>query len=554
MSDRRPEEAILGVVGPRGVVRMLARLRARDPSARPILLVPEIDAWRFADGISEVWPTGEEHLELDPGDLSRRLLSAGVSRILVPLGLPRRQLVWVARWAAAERRLGFSLTCGSRRLESRSAVVLSLLALTALVRVPLSVALRLGRRIDGLMMVSVARLLGVLPRRRTTAGAGVCHVITHVGTGGAQRQLHEYLRWAARGEAAEGLRVVALFGGNRAFLVPLRRTGVPVEVLEDACERSRTGRALLELFPNLSTMWHLRCRLRAQLPACVYGWLFLANVAAALAGRSSGVGRIIASELTLNRWKAEPGTGRWWYRAADRASSRLWDEVVTNSAAAAADLAAWTGLPRGAIRVIYNGLDLDALRAAPAREVRALHGIRADEQLILTVGRLAPEKDHDLLLRAAAALARSDLPFRVVIVGHGALEESLRWRTADLGIEPRVVFAGRVDDPQSYYRAADLFVLTSRIESFPNAILEAQAFAVPVVSTDVGGVREMIVPGVTGILLEIPAGAAALAGALRHLLDDPAARSRLGAAGRERVDAHFGIEHMGRAIAAITKG
>ena len=547
---RESTDAVLGVVGPRGVMRMLARLRARDSSARPILLVPEIDAWRFADGNVEVWPTGEEHLELDPEDLSRRLLSAGVSRILVPLGLPRRQLIWVARWAAAERRLGFSLTCGSRRLESRPAVVLSLLALTALVRVPLSVALRLGRWLDGLLVIASARLAGALPRRRIETGTGVCHVITHVGTGGAQRQLLEYLSWKARRRETEGLRVVALFTGNRAFLAALRSTGVAVDVVQDFFEQNALRRAVLALFPHVSAIAGLWRLTRSTSPRCVYAWLFVANVSTGIAGRLAGVPRIVASELSLSGWKRGYQGGRWWYRAADRAAARLWDAVVANSRAAAEDFASWVSLPRDTIHVIHNGIDLQALRSSPVRDVRRLLGIPPARRVVLTVGRLAPEKNLTLLLRSVARLRDSGMGLTLVIVGHGAEGDTLKRLAQELGIASQVMFVGGVRDPESFYRAADLFMLTSSRESLPNVIIEAQAFGLPVVTTDVGGVRELVEDGVTGIVLS-HLEPEALAGAIRRVLEDPGLAQRLGLAGRARVEGEFSVGEMGRRIDAI---
>lgn len=544
--------AVLGIVHPSITLRVAEDLRSGDRPVRPIVLTPEIDAWRFEGGHWDVWTVGEEHLELDPGELTRRLREENVGEVVIPLGVPRRQLAFVARWARSAAAVRFTLRRGGLIIRRRSAVVAALWLLQLFVRLPTSVALRLGRFVDGALVVVAARMARVLPRRAAGASRNVVHVITHVGTGGAQRQLHEYLRWMATHDGGQPLSLVALYGGNRAFLEPLRATGIPVVVVEDRFDRTLVGRVARAAFPTTSVIAGLVRLVRESRPGCLYGWLFLANVACGIAGRLAGVPRVVASERTLNRWKAERGTGRWWYRPADRAAAGLWDAVVTNSAAAADDFAVWAGVPRDAIRVIPNGFDFETLLARPVRDVRRLHRIADDELLILTVGRLSPEKNHELLLRAAARVVRDHSRVRFVLVGHGPLERRLRERARELGIDDRVVFAGRVDDPESYYAAADLFVLTSEIESLPNALIEAQAFGVPAITTDVGGASEVVADGVTGLV--VPVDDQRINRGISEIVGDHERRHSMTTVAAERVDGRFGMGRMAAEVDEVCSG
>lgn len=135
---------------------------------------------------------------------------------------------------------------------------------------------------------------------------------------------------------------------------------------------------------------------------------------------------------------------------------------------------------------------------------------------ILTVARLAPVKNHELLLRAMARM--NDLEAHLMIVGTGELEAPLRRIAADLGIGRRVVFAGYQPEPTAFYDSADLFVLPSDSEGFGNVIVEALARGLPVVATDCpGGPREILEGGRWGRLVPMR-DEAALARAMRETL------------------------------------
>jgi glycosyltransferase involved in cell wall biosynthesis len=157
---------------------------------------------------------------------------------------------------------------------------------------------------------------------------------------------------------------------------------------------------------------------------------------------------------------------------------------------------------------------------------------------VLSIGRFVAEKGHRHLLEAAARIERTKPGAHWVLVGAGELEASLKHQARGLGLESRVHFTGWRDDIPEVLAVSDVFVLPSESEGFGRVVVEAMAMARPVVATAVGGVPEIVQDGQTGILVP-PSDPAALADAVRSLLDDPARASRLGAAGRARAESRF---------------
>lgn len=166
------------------------------------------------------------------------------------------------------------------------------------------------------------------------------------------------------------------------------------------------------------------------------------------------------------------------------------------------------------VTVISNGVDLEAF------QYRAMEGRKPNS--ILFVGRLDAEKGLDVLLRATALLDPKTR-VRVTVIGAGHLEGSYHRLAAELGIESRVEFAGRQSGAQlaTPYQRSAICVLPSRVEPFPLVMLEAMAAGAPFIGSAVGGIREAVIPGETGLLVA-PDDPRELAGALARLLDDPA--------------------------------
>ncbi len=213
----------------------------------------------------------------------------------------------------------------------------------------------------------------------------------------------------------------------------------------------------------------------------------------------------------------------------------------------------------GQVSLLHHGLDLDRFPPPEAPGSRRDGRDPNDPVRILSVGRLVEKKGYDDLIEALALMPRA-LAWRLVHIGGGPLKDRLGRLAARRGIADRIEWHGA--QPQDivlqHYRGADLFALACRIardgdrDGLPNVLMEAQSQALPVVSTRVSAIPELVDDGETGLLVE-PGDRQALAAALERLIADPARRQTLGQAGLARVRAHFrferGIEALARKLA-----
>jgi glycosyltransferase involved in cell wall biosynthesis len=201
-------------------------------------------------------------------------------------------------------------------------------------------------------------------------------------------------------------------------------------------------------------------------------------------------------------------------------------------------------VPRSKIRVIHNGIDTSCFRhGSNAAGLRHALGIADGAPVIGTVGRLSEVKRQDLLLRAFAQVHRFAPNAHLLLVGDGPRLGELRQLAATLGLVSCVHFAGYQSATASYYHAMQVFVLTSRSEGTPQALLEACVAGVPVVASRVGGIPEVIDHERTGILFD-SGDEAALTTALVRLLREPVWGRELAAAAQARVIATYDIGSM----------
>jgi glycosyltransferase involved in cell wall biosynthesis len=202
--------------------------------------------------------------------------------------------------------------------------------------------------------------------------------------------------------------------------------------------------------------------------------------------------------------------------------------------------------PASKVVVVYNAVQLERFGAQANGRLRSELRAADDEPIILTCARLHAQKGHAVLLDAAAAVPGA----RFVIAGDGPESYALHAQAERLGLRDRVVFLGHREDIPQLLAACDVFALPSIYEGSPIAVLEAMASGRAVVSSAIGGTDELIVNGDSGLLVP-PGDPAALASALRRLVDDRPLRARLGARARLRAESGFSAEAATRAVAGI---
>src|SRR3954451_896842 len=233
------------------------------------------------------------------------------------------------------------------------------------------------------------------------------------------------------------------------------------------------------------------------------------------------------------------------YTRIERFLARRTNVLVAVSEEVRDDLVALGVAPASKFEVVRLGLDLsaftdDADRATRRAALRAAWGVGADEDVVTLVARLVPIKRVDRFLEMAAML-RERPNTRFVVVGDGELRAQLEASQPARALGDRLVWAGFRRDMPDVCFASDVVALTSDNEGTPVSLIEAQAAGVPVVSTNVGGVRSVVLDGETGYLADEPAD---LARHVRTLLDDPGRAATMAARGREHVLATFGIERL----------
>jgi len=324
------------------------------------------------------------------------------------------------------------------------------------------------------------------------------------------------------------------------FEAELRGLGVPVTHLE-----ARNLR-------DVGAFGRLRRLVRDENIDLVHAHLTYAATWGGLLARMTGVPCV----ATLHTGPVENAA---WSRDAIRerllgfVADRWCAAVVAVSEAARAQHAQRGRIPAGRMRVIHNGVDVEAfLGAARRNEVRRVLGLETGQPTLLAVSALRPGKGLEVVLRAMALIARDRPEARLLIAGEGTLRARLEQQAAELGIAGSVRWLGLRRDIADLLSAADLFVLASRRDAFPTVLLEAMAAARPVVATRVGGIPEIVEHGETGLLVEA-GDPEALAAAAGVLLDDPERAAAFGAAGRDRVRRHFSTARWTRHLVALYK-
>jgi len=328
----------------------------------------------------------------------------------------------------------------------------------------------------------------------------ICYVIPSMAAGGTERQLLHLIRGLS---PDHDIQLVCTRGGGE-WIGDVRRILTHVRILEmrggwDYVLRSELRRVLL-----------------AHKFDIVHTFLFGFDLFANLAARDAGVPVVVSSRRELANWM------RRRHVIMQRLANRYVDCITANSHAVAEDAITREHLSRDMVRVIYNGIPADDFRGtSDERQIRLRHKIPAGDRVIGLVANFSPVKDHMLFLATARELLRRrKRGLHFLMVGSGPLVGMVEKMIPRYGPEEAFSHVDRVTELHDLYAIMDVCVLCSKVEGFPNSVLEAMAAGTPVVAAATGGILEQVRPGDTGYLVE-KRDAGAFADAIEHVLDRP---------------------------------
>jgi glycosyltransferase involved in cell wall biosynthesis len=202
-----------------------------------------------------------------------------------------------------------------------------------------------------------------------------------------------------------------------------------------------------------------------------------------------------------------------------------------------------TGIKNHRVIVIPNGIPLSSTGNRDKGEVRQSLGISMGKNFLISVGRLTSQKAHAVLVQAMKIVTREHPDTLLCIAGDGPLRKDLEEQVSSSSLNEYVNLLGERDDVANLLAAADIFVLPSRSEGLPMALLEAMAAGLAVIASCIGGIEEVIMDGVSGLLVP-PDEPVKLARAISQLISDPSARRKLGASARQVVEKGYTLDRM----------
>jgi glycosyltransferase involved in cell wall biosynthesis len=268
-----------------------------------------------------------------------------------------------------------------------------------------------------------------------------------------------------------------------------------------------------------------------------------ANFYGRIAGRLAGVPVIISTVHNSLKDYEVRSLRRGLYTFLLRVTLPLVHRIICVSDANRRDLIEECPAAKAKTHTVYNGVDPSAFPSRPDRQKVRQELEITQGQVLVTVARLTEQKGHRYLVQALPCLLETWPQLCCLFVGEGELRDALHRMAIDLGVERACRFVGVREDIADILAAADVVVLPSLSEGFPFVLLEALAMGCPVVASRVNGVPELIEDHKTGLL--VPAGdSQALSRAIREVLSDPTAASKMGAKGRTVVRERFTVDQM----------
>lgn len=356
---------------------------------------------------------------------------------------------------------------------------------------------------------------------------------TQMAVGGAQKLLLEQALWFQ----SQGHRVTILFFYDRDNLHEKWIKTHPFEIQNLEAFDKKTGglHSLLKLISGLLKLW--RVLKRGNFDAIItftHDSNILGLPLAWLAGIPARVGTHLGEIRGMSRWRENLHTF---------IVNRGVMQTLVASSARTRDNAIEVGVDPQKIMTIYNAIMPFDVSHIDRESVRQKLGLSREDVFFVAVGRLVYEKGHEFLVEAMSAVTAEESHAIVGICGAGPLHDPLQSQIEKLNLQDKVKLLGQWDEIPDLLAASDVFVLPSRWEGLPMALLEGMMAELPVIAARVEGVDEVVQPGVHGLLvpLESPAD---LAQAILQLLRSPQDRLRMGKAARERVLNSYTTDRM----------
>lgn len=353
----------------------------------------------------------------------------------------------------------------------------------------------------------------------------ILYIITRAEMGGSQTHVLDLLR----GFRHEYRLTIAT--GERGFLTEeAAKLGVSVEILPNLVQP-------LQPLRDLRAVRETSQLIRRIKPDLVHCHTSKAGIIGRMAARLTSTPAV----FTAHTWSFADGTSKSW-KLVGTPSERIaakWTSKILAVSDSNRDLAIDRRVASpDKIVTVHNGIEDTLYRVRTASEA---------VPRIVMVARFAPQKNQAQLIEAVSGI---DVPFKLTFIGDGPTRAAAESLVAARGFEDRVEFLGVRKDTDQILAASSIFVLATNWEGFPITILEAMRAGLPVIATDVDGVREAVAHGSTGLL--VPKGdTARLRESVRELLTDVDARLRLGRAGRARYESEFTHASMLRKIASV---
>ncbi|HNB35752.1 MAG TPA: glycosyltransferase [Anaerolineales bacterium] len=356
---------------------------------------------------------------------------------------------------------------------------------------------------------------------------------TQMAVGGAQKLLLEQALWFQQ----HGHKVTVLFFYDRDNLHEKWTKTYPFEIYNlEAFDKKAGGfRSLPKLMGGLLKLWQILKRERYD---AIITFTHDSNVLglplAKLAGIRSRVGTHLGEIRGMSKWRDGLHTFL---------INRGVIQTLVASSARTRNNAIEVGVQPERITTIYNAIMPFDVVHIDRESVRAKIGLKKDEVFFLAVGRLVYEKGHEFLIEAMAEVAKVDTHAIAGICGAGPLKDQLQAQIEKLDLQTHMKLLGQWDSIPEILAAADVFVLPSRWEGLPMALLEGMMAGLPVIATRVEGVDEVVRPGEHGLLVPLESPRE-LAQAILQLSRSPQDRQRMGAAARERVLSSYTTDRM----------